>query len=475
MRRLPSRRTFLGAIGAASVGLAGCSDGNGDDPDDTDDDDPDDTGDDDPDDTGDDDPDDDEETPEEPEDVTPPAIGHGTLVSDFSEDLESWIAMTGDGVVDGDEEAALVGETAALVRGEGERAGVFRAFDEFDAADQHVSFAVSLEEPMGGHVNVEILAPFQSDSVITRRRIPRELDGWMRMDVGYTQDRGEPDFGSIEEMRIWVDAADGGDDDEEVDDEVDTDDIVEDDAEETDDENDVDEPEEMDETVRFLVDDLRSTPAADRGQVMFTFNGGFESHYTTLFDVMQDRDLQGVIGIVPPTVNVGGRLSIDQMREMRDAGWDMASFPLRNDALPEMESEEKRQVIEGDQSYLEGRGFEEGSRTFIAPYNRIDAEALEVVREVHDCSITFGGSLNAAPPADPHMLSRINAADFGPVEQFTGLAERHNQLLVLSLDEVGDDGDLDEEEFEDLLDFLEDSELDILTASEMLDRRDELL
>jgi len=470
MNRMPSRRTFLAVVGAASVGLAGCSDENGTD---------DEAGDDDPDaDDGNgengDDGNGEEETPDEPEDVTAPGIEHGTLVSDFSEDLDSWISMTGEDLVEGDSEEALVGDTAALVRGGGERAGVFRSFQEFDAEDQHVSFAVKLEEPIGGRVNVEMLAPFQSDSVITRRRIPSDLDGWMRMDVGYTQDRGEPDFGDIQEMRIWVDAAaeDGEvDDDEEAADELDEDEIEE---EIDEDDEEVEEEDIEDETVRFMLDDLRSTPAADNGQVIMTFDGGFESHYSTLFDLMEDRDLQGVIGIVPPTVNVGGRLSIDQMREMRDAGWDMASFPLRSDALPEMDSGEKEQVIEGDQSYLEGRGFEDGARTFLAPYHRVDAESLEIVREVHDCSMTFGGTPNAAPPADPHMLSRINATDMNAVEQFTELAERHNQLLVLRLTEVGDDGDLEEDEFEDLLDYLEDSELDMVTASEMLDQRNEL-
>ncbi len=470
MNRMPSRRTFLAVVGAASVGLAGCSDENGTD---------DEAGDDDPDaDDGNgengDDGNGEEETPDEPEDVTAPGIEHGTLVSDFSEDLDSWISMTGEDLVEGDSDEALVGDTAALVRGGGERAGVFRSFQEFDAEDQHVSFAVKLEEPIGGRVNVEMLAPFQSDSVITRRRIPSDLDGWMRMDVGYTQDRGEPDFGDIQEMRIWVDAAaeDGEvDDDEEAADELDEDEIEE---EIDEDDEEVEEEDIEDETVRFMLDDLRSTPAADNGQVIMTFDGGFESHYSTLFDLMEDRDLQGVIGIVPPTVNVGGRLSIDQMREMRDAGWDMASFPLRSDALPEMDSGEKEQVIEGDQSYLEGRGFEDGARTFLAPYHRVDAESLEIVREVHDCSMTFGGTPNAAPPADPHMLSRINATDMNAVEQFTELAERHNQLLVLRLTEVGDDGDLEEDEFEDLLDYLEDSELDMVTASEMLDQRNEL-
>ena len=470
MNRMPSRRTFLAVVGAASVGLAGCSDENGTD---------DEAGDDDPDaDDGNgengDDGNGEEETPDEPEDVTAPGIEHGTLVSDFSEDLDSWISMTGEDLVEGDSEEALVGDTAALVRGGGERAGVFRSFQEFDAEDQHVSFAVKLEEPIGGRVNVEMLAPFQSDSVITRRRIPSDLDGWMRMDVGYTQDRGEPDFGDIQEMRIWVDAAaeDGEvDDDEEAADELDEDEIEE---EIDEDDEEVEEEDIEDETVRFMLDDLRSTPAADNGQVIMTFDGGFESHYSTLFDLMEDRDLQGVIGIVPPTVNVGGRLSIDQMREMRDAGWDMASFPLRSDPLPEMDSGEKEQVIEGDQSYLEGRGFEDGARTFLAPYHRVDAESLEIVREVHDCSMTFGGTPNAAPPADPHMLSRINATDMNAVEQFTELAERHNQLLVLRLTEVGDDGDLEEDEFEDLLDYLEDSELDMVTASEMLDQRNEL-
>jgi len=478
MTRRPSRRVFLAAVGAASVGLAGCSDDDGNGADD----DPE-TGDDDPetdDGNGEDGDDNGEETPDEPEDVTVPAIDHGTLVSDFSEDLDSWIGMTGDDFIEGDTDEALVGETAALVRGGGDRAGVFRSFQDFDAGGQHVSFAVNLQEPMGGRVNVEMLAPFQSDSVVTRRRIPSDLDGWMRMDVGYTQDRGEPDFGDIQEMRIWVDAAaeEEIDDDEEVADDLDEDEIEEEIEEEDDDgeddNGDDDAEEEIDETVRFLVDDLRSTPAAETGQVILTFDGGFESHYTTLFDIMEERDLQGVIGIVPPTVNAGGRLTIDQMREMRDAGWDMASFPLRNDALPEMESGERQQVIEGDQSYLEGRGFEDGARTFFAPYHRMDAESLEIVREVHDCSMTFGGTPNAAPPADPHMLSRVNAHEMGPVEQFTELAERHNQLLVLRLTEVGEDGDVDEEYFEDLLDYLEESDLEVVTATEMLDRREEL-
>ncbi len=413
------RRAFLATVGLGSAALAGCtgsldfgSDDNDDDGNTTD-----------PDENGD----------EAPENVTPPAITGGDLIDGFEEiEWQPMFEHTSVGAGD-----PLVGEGSLLVESDAEQAGAYRSFpDGLDIEGKQLSLAVRVDSPLPADVTVEVRAPGGSDRLTSTRRIPSEYGGWLRMEVGWTGRRGEPNLANVSDIRVYA----GPDGDAEG-------------------------------PIRFTLDDLRATESADGGYVVITFDDAVQNQYTTALPMLEERGWPGVAAVIPGSLNNPDRLTLGQCREMRDAGWDISAHG--GTALPELDDDERVETLEETQSYIANRIGEEGARHYFAPYNRMDAASMADVREVYDSSFIFGGHPNVAPPTDGHMLSRVNGHALDAIPELLDLAADYNQVLVTAVHGVGvtdsDLNDITEAEFETLLDEIESRDLKVITASELFD------
>jgi peptidoglycan/xylan/chitin deacetylase (PgdA/CDA1 family) len=423
------RRTFITTIGIGTAALAGCTGsldfGNGDDDNDDNGNENDDNGED--------------QIPDDEydeEDVTAPAIASGDLIDDFEE--SEWHPLNEDHTTVERSDGALVGDHALHIESDDdeEPAGAYRVFrDGLDIEGQQLSLAVKVESPLPARIVIEARAPGRSDQLTSARSIPSEFDGWLRMEAGWTGERGEPDLSTIRELRIYVQPR-----------------------------NDAEGP------GSFMIDDLRATESADQGYAVLTFDDSVSSQYTTAFPMLEERGWPGVAAIIPSSLNRQNRLTTEQCRELRDASWDISSHP--HSALPEFDSSEERiDYLERERDYIANRIDEEGAQHYFAPYNRMDAESIEDVREVYETSFIFGGQPGAAPPAEGHMISRVNGHDASALSGMFDLAAKYNQVVYTMVHGVGD-GDLDdvtEEEFEELLDEIENHDLEVVTVSELLD------
>lgn len=436
MERKPNRRHFLAAVGAGTFTLAGCTDtvgdltgsGNGENGDEG----------------GNGGNGDDEGgllDGDDEQQATPPAIDHGELISDFEEDIDEWFALDGELVPD--EEMALTGGQSVRIENAGESAGIARSFPEgLDAEGHHLSLALQVENPRPARVTVRILAPGQADQLWGTRTVLSPYEGWLRMDVGYSGQRGEPFLDDIQEIQINLDVP-GGDEEE----------------------------------IRFWVDDLRMTPAASQGYVMLTFDDGPASQFENAYPMLEERDMQGVAAVVPDSLNREGRLSIDELREMRDAGWDVSSHP-EGTAFTELEDPDAiRADIESAHDYLDNRGFPDGARSMFVPYHNTNEEVVEITREYHELSSYFGGTPNAVPFTDPMHLSRVDMHDLEGFTEMIDIAAEHNQLAIGLAHGVVPEGEIDDdpladmtiEELEELLDYIEESDVQVVTASDLID------
>jgi peptidoglycan/xylan/chitin deacetylase (PgdA/CDA1 family) len=422
------RRTFITTVGIGTAALAGCTGsldfGNGDEDDNA---------------NGDENGNGEDQIPDDEydeEDVTAPAIASGDLIDDFEE--SEWIPLNDEHTTVERSDDALVGDHALHIESddEDEPAGAYRIFrDGLDIEGQHLSLAVKVESPLPARVVLEARAPGQSDMLTSVRSIPTEFDGWLRMEGGWTSERGEPDLSTIRELRIYVqprnDAEGSG---------------------------------------NFMIDDLRATESGDQGYAVLTFDDGVASQYTHALPILEERGWPGVAAIIPGSLNRENRLSTEQCRELRDAGWDISAHP--HSALPEFDSSEERiDYLQDARDYIANRIDEDGARHYFAPYNRMDAASIEDVREVYETSFIFGGQPGAAPPAEGHLLSRVNGHDASALSGMFDLAAKYNQVVYTMVHGVGD-GDLDdvtEEEFEELLDEIDSHDLEVVTVSELFD------
>lgn len=465
MTRQSNRRRFLTALGAGSIAFAaGCTDQlpgqneeNGDDEGEEPS-------------TG------SEATPEGGNgDAIPPAISHGEVISDFDEDLDEWFALDGELVPD--EENALTGAQTARIENSGATAGIGRAFpDGLDIEGHHLSLALRVDNPRPARVTVRLFAPGQADQFWSTRTVLTPYEGWLRMDLGYSGQRGEPFFDNIQEMEIRLDDPNAADGNGEGDNQADAA------EEEAAGDGNGEEDESDDDGIIFSVDDLRMTPAAEQGYVMLTFDDNVLSQYENVFPMFAERDMQGVLCVIPPTLNRPERLDIDHLREMRDAGWDISAQAERSDGLADMDPEDAREALESDHEYLVNRGFPDGARFHTVPYHNVNQEVVDIARDYYEMNSYFGGTPNAIPFTDPMHLSRVDMYDLDGFTSMIDIAAEHNQLAiglahgVVLEDEIDDDplADMTTEQLEELLDYIEESDVQLVTASDLIDNQDNL-
>lgn len=407
-----SRRALLGTIGIASVSLAGCMNmnggngGNGTDGNETGND------------TDGNTTDDGGGGGNEAASLSAVRTDYGELIDDF-QDGGTWFTFDGSGAtLTPDGEQAVVGDHSLLIESDSSPVIIGRASGTggLDLSDRYLSMAVKVETPLDGDLQLDVRET-SNDHVTSTRVLPGGIDDWFRIDFGYTLGYGDIDFSNVQEIRFQVRGPDDG-------------------------------------PVRLWIDDLRAGPARDESNVILAFYGGLESHYNTVFPILQERGWPAVAAVSRDLLNRSGRLSMDQLREMRDAGWEVCSYPQHAGDLTELSAREQRRVIESNRDYLANRGFERGSRHFFTPYNAMNTDTLEILRETHETGFVFGACSSGIPPTGSHTISAINGSDYESSRAPILRADIHNQVVVPYFEQVGGDG-MSVEDFEAQLDRIE--------------------
>ncbi|SEP06661.1 Peptidoglycan/xylan/chitin deacetylase, PgdA/CDA1 family [Halogranum amylolyticum] len=366
------------------------------------------------------------------------SFDRGTVVDDFESfgtDDSRWGTIGG--TVEADTDDVYAGTQSVHMTNEnGDVAGIFKSFpDGLDLSKHDLSLAVKLEKPVRGRIAAEFLAPARSDMLTSKRFIPKELNDWVRIDLGYTGRSGDPVIESVQELRLMVLTEEGT-------------------------------------PIDVHVDDLRKIPKPDTGKVVLQFDDSRISHYEVAFQELQERGWTGGSAIIPNSINSEGYLTTGQMREMRDAGWDMMSHPQTSQPLPQYSENRQRQLIQEAYDYLDLKGFPEGARHFVAPYNRVSKTTLDIVSEFHDAGYMFGACPNNAQrPSNMHTISRVMGKDPRGTRRVLNLADAYNQLVVVTWHTIGrgQDYETSPEDFRNVLDHIEQTGLEVVAPSDLLD------
>ncbi|WP_101295343.1 polysaccharide deacetylase family protein [Halegenticoccus soli] len=366
------------------------------------------------------------------------AFSRGEVVEDFEFEKfqeSSWGVIEGNAALDG-QNAHQGSQSLRLENKNGRVAGVFRAFpDGLDLTKHDLTLAAQLEKPAEGRIAIEVLAPGRSDMLTCRRYINKEFDGWLRFDVGYTGKTGNPDLKHVQEIRIVVESEQGT-------------------------------------PIRFWIDDLRKIKKPDKGKVIFTFDDNHVTQYDVAFKEFQKRNWPGGVAVIPDTVGGSEQLDTGQLREMRDAGWDIMSHPQTGRPLPEYPKKEQEKMITEAKRYLELKGFEKGSRHFVTPYHRINGETLELLQKHHETGFLYAGCPNnAEQPSGMHTISRILGRDPQGTRRITNLAAEFNQLAVVTYHDIGNGQDFETspDDFRNVVNHVANKDVDVVAPSALLD------
>lgn len=356
------------------------------------------------------------------------------VLLDAMEDLGPW--RTYDGRLAADGNRFVMGSQSARLETTppGGRVWVYRRFEPgLDLSDRDLSVAI---HPGGGEtkarmLRAQLIAPDYQNRIDMRHGVGK-LGGWFRMDLGPTVVKGEPDLTEVREIRLQSLAGSR-------------------------------------ERIQLNVDELRLVPKADRGRVMLTFDDIPRTQYTVAFPRVDDYGFSGVVGAIPWLTDNPDFISVEQLLELQQVGWDVVSHPQLTDPsrpLPTLSRADQDRALKRSKQWLIENGFERGARFVIWPFHAAGATTLALGSRYHTLGFAGGRPPCGLPPTDPLTVGRVDGGNVENTLKMIHFAERHHQLTAVMFHQIGPDG-LATSEFERILETVEQSDVAVVTATDL--------
>lgn len=370
-------------------------------------------------------------------------VSRGELIEDFEGDIGSrWQVSTGKYTVDKknpyqkSQSLVLQGQNNGTKKKKN-GVSIYRSFYDsggLDLRKHDLSLAVKFEQPARGRIGIEFIAPSDSSKLTSRRYLPKELNGWTRLDFGYTGQTGQPVVKAVQELRVSVTSEK--------------------------------------EPITVAIDDLRKLPKPKKGKVMFHFDDSHSTAYTKAFPELKQRNWTGGVAVIPDSIGTEQNMTRSQMREMGRTGWDMMSHPSVGKPLPQLPPNEQERAIQQSKQALETWGFDKGARHIVAPYGRVSTKTINIIQKHHQAHYMFGGSpSNAMHPSNMYGISRVFGTSPDDVRTLVDLADQFNQMVVISYHDIGTNSDtsVSMNDFRAVLNHIEQKNVDIVSPSQFLD------
>lgn len=375
-----------------------------------------------------------EEEPNESDQSKRFFLGDTTVVDDF-EDIEPWEAMNGE--IEANTENTFQGSQALHITApESEDfAWVTRDVD-WDLSNKTLSLGLNVTSPAENVIMVVRLIAPDTNNVATMGELLRARadQGWMRLDLATRNFTGAPNLSKVQRVEIGMRAANGA--------------------------------------IDFTIDDLRSVPRPDKGYVVLSYDDSLKSHYTEAFAKMQEYDMPGNVGVITGEVGNDGSLTVGEMEEMRDAGWEFASHATRNQALTEMSTQEMWLTINDASDWLDSKGFTDGNEAFVYPKGAFNRNIVDFVRRKHSMGFRYMDPLSGASGriTDPLTIGRGDGAtNLTHSKTMVNYAEQFNNITVLAFHDIKNNGQLSiaPSEFSELIDYIDRRDVEVITFSDI--------
>ncbi len=94
-----------------------------------------------------------------------------------------------------------------------------------------------------------------------------------------------------------------------------------------------------------------------RPKLVLTFDDGDKSVYQNAFPIMSQHNIAGTVFIIKRAVGGVSYMSLDQLRTLYDAGWDISNHTANHGILDQLTQSDAEAEIQGCLDYIEASGF----------------------------------------------------------------------------------------------------------------------
>jgi peptidoglycan/xylan/chitin deacetylase (PgdA/CDA1 family) len=116
--------------------------------------------------------------------------------------------------------------------------------------------------------------------------------------------------------------------------------------------------------------------------VYLRFDDGTSDQYTVAEPIMRSYGYRGVLAVVPSLVGSGGHVTLSQVSQVYNEGWDTVSHSYSHQNLSSLSSQECDYELYASQKWLKDNGLIRGSNMIVIPYGN-QGTSTSVINEAH--------------------------------------------------------------------------------------------
>lgn len=147
-----------------------------------------------------------------------------------------------------------------------------------------------------------------------------------------------------------------------------------------------------------------------RPKCLIVFDDGNEAQYSTAFKYMQNLGLTGTLYVNGYNIGTNGVLTVDELKEMAEAGWIIASHCYDHEDLTTVSDAEIEYQISSAINFLTGIGLSDGALNLAYPGGYYNDNVIEIMKKL---GVLTGRSTNG------ELIYTLNGVDFYRLPSYT--------------------------------------------------------
>jgi peptidoglycan/xylan/chitin deacetylase (PgdA/CDA1 family) len=132
-------------------------------------------------------------------------------------------------------------------------------------------------------------------------------------------------------------------------------------------------------TTSMLIDAINNGASLPPRPILLTMDDGNLDNYTNVFPIMQKYGFTGVLYIVGNYIGAKDYMTVDQILEMHNAGWEVGSHSMNHFDLTKLEPDPLRYEVVGSRKALEEK-LGVPVLTFAYPFGAYNDSAVDYIK-----------------------------------------------------------------------------------------------
>lgn len=210
--------------------------------------------------------------------------------------------------------------------------------------------------------------------------------------------------------------------------------------------------------------------------IVLTFDDLHESIFKNAYPIMQEFGYSGTNYVTTGCVDMDSCLSLNELHILEsEGGWESGGHTINHAMLTQLSLAEAEKEIQGCFEFLKVNNLKHNS--FALPSGFVNADVIEIL-EKYFKSIRGSTDIKIKPPIDPYYLGYFGVRSTDDPANvigriLSGIAN-HECLLIIGFHRILNNKDIHPrvitpQEFSDVLEFIHDRNLRVMTISEAIE------